>query len=205
MTFLLDNIVLIAMALVSGGLLLWPKLSRSGGSSAVSPLEATQLINHRNAIVVDVRDEAEFATGSLAGARNIPNAQLADRAAELARFKARPVVVICGAGQHSARALEVFKAQGFAEAYSLAGGTAAWRAAALPLVQAARDVQRPARDPGRRGKSDNRRNPKATPALLPEAAAVEPLVEPAAVLGTAGVPLADAVVATEESASAKVV
>jgi rhodanese-related sulfurtransferase len=197
-TFLLDNIVLIVLAVVSGALLLWPKLNRSGGATAVSPLEATQLINHRNAIVVDVRDEKDFATGSLAGARNIPSAQLAERASELARFKARPVVVVCGAGQQSARALEAFKAQGFTETYSLAGGTNAWRQASLPLVH-------PARDPARKGKSDNRRGTRAAAALPPESVAVEPIVEPAGAVGTAGVPLAEVVASTEEPSSAKVV
>ena len=71
MKFLLDNVFLIAIALVSGGLLAWPLFRKGGGSTTLSALEATQLINHRNAIVVDVRDEKDFALGSLAGARNL--------------------------------------------------------------------------------------------------------------------------------------
>ena len=157
MKFILDNIFLIAIALVSGGLLLWPLLKRGGGSSSVSPLEATQLINHRNAIVVDVRDEKDFAAGSLAGARNAPFATLADRASEFARFKSRPVLIVCDAGQRSASAIASFKAQGFEEAYSLAGGVSAWKAASLPLVQPGRDNAKVAvKDQSRKSRNEQR-------------------------------------------------
>lgn len=155
MPFLIDNLYLIVIALASGGLLLWPLLKRGGGSTALSPLEATQLINHRNAIVVDVRDEKDFAAGSLAAARNLPFAALATRAGELVRFKARPVLIVCGSGQQSAKAIEQFKTQGFDEAYSLGGGIAAWRQAGLPLVQPGRDNARPAvKDATRKSKGD---------------------------------------------------
>jgi rhodanese-related sulfurtransferase len=153
--FLLDNLYLIAIALVSGGMLLWPLIKRGSGSASVSPLQATQLINHRNAIVVDVRDEQAFATGSVTGARNLPFAKLDERAAELARFKARPVIVVCESGQQSARALAAFKAQGFEEAHSLAGGITAWKQAGLPLVQANRDTGRPAQKEGARNRGKN--------------------------------------------------
>ena len=144
MKFLLDNLYLFAIALVSGGLLVWPLIKRGGGATALSPLLATQLINHRNAIVVDVRDEKAYALGSLAGARNLPFAALKGRAAELVRFKSRPVLIVCDAGQDSARATAIFKDQGFDEAHSLAGGIGAWKQAGLPLVQPGRDTVKPA-------------------------------------------------------------
>lgn len=163
MKFILDNIFLIAIALVSGGLLLWPLLKKGGGSTAVSPLEATQLINHRNALVVDLRDEKDFAAGSLAGARNVPFATLAERAGEYARFKARPVVLVCDAGQRSTSAIATFKAQGFDEAYALAGGVSAWKAASLPLVQPGRDTGKAAaKDPARKSRSERQRAARAS-------------------------------------------
>jgi rhodanese-related sulfurtransferase len=170
---------------------LWPLIKGGGSSTALSPLEATQLINHRNAIVVDLRAEKDFALGSLAGARNIPNAVLADRAAELVRFKARPLLIICDAGQQSTRAIATFKAQGFTEAFSLAGGIAAWKQASLPLVQGGRDNTRvAAKDTNRKGRNDNRsRSSKTTPVVVADTAAnddaktviVEPAIEGAAV------------------------
>ncbi len=157
MKFLIDNLFLVVLALVSGGLLVWPLLKKGGGSAALSALQATQLINHSNAIVVDMRDEKDFALGSLAGARSMPFATLAERAAELVRFKARPVLIVCDSGQQSAKAVATFKTQGFDEAYSLAGGIAAWKQAGLPLVVSGRDSSRSsAKDPVRRSRNDHR-------------------------------------------------
>ena len=163
MKFILDNLYLIAIALGSGGMLIWPLLKRGGGSASVSPLQATQLINHRNAIVVDVRDEQAFAAGSVTGARNIPLAKLEQRMAELTRFKARPAIVVCESGQQSARALATLKAQGFEETHSLAGGLSAWKQAGLPLVQAIRDSGRPVQKDSakNRAKSEARAYDKA--------------------------------------------
>lgn len=155
--FLLDNLYLIVIALTSGGLLLWPLLKRGSGATAVSPLLATQAINHRNATVIDIRDEKAFAAGSLAGARNIPFATIDARAGELSRLKSRPLLVICESGQQSAKAVAAFKKQGFEEVISLAGGLGAWRTAGLPLVTAARETPKPAnRDATRRTKNEQR-------------------------------------------------
>ena len=209
MNFLIDNIIFIALALGSGGLLLWPMLSRSGGNGALSPLEATQLINHRNAIVVDLRDEKDFAAGSLAGARNIPQANLKDRIGELSRFKARPLLVICATGQQSTKAITTLTEAGFAEAFSMAGGIDAWTKAALPLVQAGRDNTRVvvAKEGGRKNRSDQRSKAarQAAVGAMPEPALVESAVEPAGVVGSSGVAASEALAAASEPSSAKAV
>ena len=181
MTFLLDNLLLVVLAVASGGLLLWPLLKRGEGSATLSPLQATQLINHHNAVIVDIRDEKDFAVGSLAGARNLPDAKLAERASELVRFKARPMLVVCDSGQRSTRAIATFKAQGFTEVHALAGGIAAWKQAALPLVQSARaDARAPSKDPSRRSKNDNRGKPKSLPVVTPTVVDSPVVIEQAA-------------------------
>jgi len=169
--FFIDNLLLFALAIVSGGLLLWPALRR-GGASSVTPQVATQWINQRNAIVVDVRDEKAFAAGSVTGARNLPLATLEGRLADLARFKARPIVVVCDSGQQSSRALATFKAQGFEEAVHLAGGVQAWKSAGLPLVTVTRETPRAAatpRPPRNRNKGRNNPTPALAPAVPPDA------------------------------------
>ncbi len=180
MTFLLDNLIFVALALASGGLLLWPLLKRGEGSATLSPLQATQLINHDNAVIVDIRDEKDFAAGSLAGARNLPEATLATRASELVRFKARPLLIICASGQRSTRAISIFTAQGFAEVHALAGGIAAWKQAALPLVQSTRgDARGASKEPTRKTKNDARGKQKALPA------AAETVVDATPAVGSA--------------------
>jgi rhodanese-related sulfurtransferase len=130
--FVIDNFVLIAVAFASGAMLLWPMIQRRTSGPALDTLEATRLINDANAIVLDVREPAEFAAGHLPNARNIPLAELDKRVADLPQGK--PVLVCCASGARSGRALSLLR-QGGREAFNLAGGVAAWRQAGLPVVR----------------------------------------------------------------------
>lgn len=85
-----------------------------------------------DAVVLDVREPAEYALGHVPGAVNLPQADLATRLAEVPRD--RPVLVVCQGGMRSRRAAEFLAAQGYAAVQSVAGGTAAWRAAGRPLA-----------------------------------------------------------------------
>jgi len=131
MKFLLDNFALVAIALVSGGLLVWPLLRARAGGPSVGTLAATQMMNSRDVQIVDVRPPAEFGTGSLLNARNLPLPEVAQRAAELR--KDRPVLVVCEFGRRASLAAVKLRSAGINEVYILAGGLKAWRAAGLPL------------------------------------------------------------------------
>ncbi len=124
-----------ASALISGALLLYTGISKGGGARAVTSSEATQLINNSNAIVVDLRGQEEYSAGTLTGARNIPQAELESRSNDLARFKNRPVILVCASGVSSGKAVAILTAAGFAEVYNLQGGVAGWREAGMPLVR----------------------------------------------------------------------
>lgn len=132
MQFFIDNALLIAVAFVSGAMLLWPLIRSRAGGPALTTLQATQLINSKHAQVVDVRDAAEFARGSLPNAKNIPLPELATRAPKELK-KDRPVIVLCNAGNIAGRAAAQLRASGLPEVYVLAGGLAAWREAGLPV------------------------------------------------------------------------
>jgi rhodanese-related sulfurtransferase len=131
--FLLDriNLLLIAVACVSGAFLLWPMLRERGGHPSLSTLAATQLINSRHAQVVDVRLPEQFATGSVPNARNIPLAEIGQRCGELR--KDRPVILVCNDGRAAHGAASKLRAGGIGEVYVLAGGVTAWRDAGLPI------------------------------------------------------------------------
>jgi rhodanese-related sulfurtransferase len=132
--FVQTNVWLILIAVVSGGMLLWPTVRRmAGGGHEVGTLEATQLINRRDALVLDVREPGEYAQGHVPGAKHVPLAQLATRLKELEKFKERPVVVTCASGTRSGTAISVLRKGGFNEAVNLKGGIAAWEQASLPL------------------------------------------------------------------------
>jgi len=130
--FLQKNLMLVAAAAVSGGMLLWPLLRRAGGAS-VTTLEATQLINREDAMVLDVRDAASYAAGHVLGARNVPLAELEQRAGELDKARRRPVIVVCESGNTAGRAVSLLKARGFERAVNLAGGFRGWLQGGLPV------------------------------------------------------------------------
>jgi rhodanese-related sulfurtransferase len=132
--FITENIFLILVAFVSGAMLVWPAIRARTQGPALTTLQATQLINRKHAQVIDTREPAEFAQGSLPQAKNIPLANIAQRMAELK--KDRPVILVCSAGKTAGRAAAQLRASGFTEVYVLGGGITAWRAAGLPLARA---------------------------------------------------------------------
>jgi rhodanese-related sulfurtransferase len=132
MEFVNQNILLVSLVAVSGASLLWPLLARPAGN-AVSPGEATQLINREDAHVVDVREVDEFAAGHLPDAVNIPVSKLAERIGELEKFKEKPVIICCASGMRSNKACGDLKKHGFAKLYNLSGGVDAWVGAGYPI------------------------------------------------------------------------
>ncbi len=131
MDFLIDNIWLVLIALVSGGALAWPALNR--GKGMLSTLQATQLMNQGKVQVLDVRNADEFAAGHLRQSRHIPVDQLDARAAEL--DKARPVLVICQTGPRARRGAALLRRAGFPEVFILDGGYQEWQAQGLPIAK----------------------------------------------------------------------
>jgi rhodanese-related sulfurtransferase len=128
------NMLLFGLALASGTMLLWPLISRPfRASNEVGAIEAVQLINRRDALVLDVRDTGDYAAGHIVGAKHIPESQLADRMNELEKYRARPIVVSCRTGSRAPSVSGMLRKRGFAEAVALRGGVAAWQQASLPL------------------------------------------------------------------------
>lgn len=137
MEFLQQNILLVALAVFSGIALVWPVL-RPPGAKSVSPNEATMLINREDAVILDVRETAEFANGHLPEAKNVPLSKLKERTAEIERYKERPLIVCCASGTRSASACGELKKLGFTKLFNLAGGVDAWKSAGLPLKKGVR-------------------------------------------------------------------
>ena len=134
MNFVLNNIWLVLAAVVSGGILLWPLINRRlSGAAEVGAMEAVQLLNRKNAVMIDVREAADFGSGHAPNARNIPLAQLATRIGELEKFKNRPAVIVCQTGGRSHTATALLKKAGFTDVVVLSGGIGAWQQANMPV------------------------------------------------------------------------
>ncbi|MFM6999600.1 MAG: rhodanese-like domain-containing protein [Limnohabitans sp.] len=133
MKFLLDNWMLIAVALASGVALIVPVLGKGSG---LSPQDMVQLMNREKAIVIDVCSPEEFAQGHVIGAKNLPLGDLEAKLPQVAKNKATPVVMVCQVGARSARAAAIATKLGYQNVQSLAGGLKAWQAASMPVEKA---------------------------------------------------------------------
>ena len=137
MEFFKDNILLIGLALGSGMMLLLPSFKKgAGGVPNLSTAEAINLINRNHALVLDVRDDAEFASGHIVDAKHIPLAKLPERLNELNKYKDKPILVNCQRGMRSAKACDILRKAEFKQLNNLQGGIDAWLAAKLPIVKA---------------------------------------------------------------------
>jgi rhodanese-related sulfurtransferase len=132
-SFFIENWTLILLAVVSGGMLLWPALSGTAGAGSLNPTQAVQLINRDKAVVLDVCSPEEFAAGHVTGAKSVPLDELEAKLPGLVKNKATPVILVCASGMRSRRAVATAKKLGYENAHSLSGGMGAWRAASLPV------------------------------------------------------------------------
>lgn len=133
--FVTANWMLILIALSSGGMLAWP-LIRGSGAGTLTAQGAVQLINRERAVLIDVREPEEFATGHMIGAKNVPLNQLDEKLASTVKNKTVPLLLVCATGARAQRAVAMAKKLGYEQAQAVAGGLKAWKDANLPVEKA---------------------------------------------------------------------
>ena len=134
--FLIDNWHLVVVAAASGGMLLWPVVANSAQAGNLSANGAVQLINRERAVVLDVRESDEFATGHIGGAKNLAVGDVEARLADTVKNKGVPLILVCATGARANRALAMAKKLGYEQAQVLAGGLKSWKEANLPIEKA---------------------------------------------------------------------
>ena len=113
--------------------LLWNLETDPGGKNAVDPLGATAMINHEEAVVLDVRSMAEFKDGHIVNALNIPLNGLGNNLKQLDKYHGKPIVAVCRSGSRSGAACSLLRKHGFENVKNLRGGMMAWQSANLPV------------------------------------------------------------------------
>jgi rhodanese-related sulfurtransferase len=106
-----------------------------GDKGSIDPLGATDLINKRDAAVIDVRPTADFAKGHIINAMNIPMNGFRNQTGSIAKYRQQPLIVSCRSGSQSQMACGILRKEGFEEVYNLRGGIMAWQNANLPLTR----------------------------------------------------------------------
>ena len=105
----------------------------------VAPTRALAL-QAQGALLLDVREDAERAAGSPAGALGLSRSFLELRIEQLEADRQRPIMALCGSGQRSLLAAETLLRMGYSQVSSVAGGFARWQAEGLPLSAGALDA-----------------------------------------------------------------
>ncbi len=134
MEFISSNFLAIFMALLSGSMLIWSFVGNAvRGIKEVDARTALQLINHKEAFVLDVREPAEFKEGHILNATLIPLGKLSQRVGELEKYRDHPMVVVCRSGNRSGSACALLSKQGFTQVHNLGGGMMGWQGSNLPV------------------------------------------------------------------------
>lgn len=132
--FIANHTMLVLSFLFVAGMLTWNLIGGSlSGVEQVEPLQAVQLINHEDAIVVDVRENQEYAQGYILDSLHIPLSNFNAQQSKLEKHKNVPIIVNCNSGHRSVQACKILKKSGFEKVYNMRGGILAWQSASLPI------------------------------------------------------------------------
>ncbi len=108
---------------------------QTGRASLISPVGAIRIMNQdESALILDVRSAAEYKKGHIRNSKNIPLANLAAKLPELEKYKTRPVLAYCNAGNMSGKACRLLQKSGFSDVHNISGGVHGWQDANLPLT-----------------------------------------------------------------------
>ncbi len=129
--FISEQWILVSTLLVLIYVFAFSEQKKAGKQLSVH--ELTRLINGDGAIVVDLRDSKEYATGCITGAINIPSAKLDGRISELEKHRAKKIVLVDKIGQQSAPVGRKLRKAGY-DVQRLRGGMGEWMHQSLPVV-----------------------------------------------------------------------
>ena len=142
MDFFFENILLISIAFISGGLLVWPLLTKNIGLKKLGTAEATTMLNRQNGILVDLREDDDLSGGVIPQAERIPSSILLKKKEGFDKHKKKfqdkknqnkPIILIGNKIGTVSVVGKLLKDNGFEEVFCLDGGIESWIEAGLPV------------------------------------------------------------------------
>ncbi len=101
---------------------------------SVSLEEARAAWESGRALLIDIREPSEHATGVAAGALLLPMSQISRRLAEIPTDPAKPVLLICNTQNRSSRTLNALRERGYGHVRFVNGGMSEWAKRGWPMV-----------------------------------------------------------------------
>ena len=135
MDFLLEqnNLLILAVAAISGTMILFGNLRKGGSNVSVSVQEAVRLSNQQQGIFVDIRSSDSFKKGAIAQSRNIPRDEIETKSSSLPKDK--PIIIVCDTGQSATPIVNKLRKLGFENTVNMQGGIRGWSQDGLPLTK----------------------------------------------------------------------
>ncbi|VAW33489.1 hypothetical protein MNBD_GAMMA01-1074 [hydrothermal vent metagenome] len=101
----------------------------------INNAELTQLVNHKNAVLIDTRTEDTYKQGHIVNAINIPLANMATEQKTIDKLKGKTVIAYCASGMSSKSACKHLVSSGIESVHNLVGGINSWSNEKLPVVK----------------------------------------------------------------------
>jgi rhodanese-related sulfurtransferase len=124
---------ILAAALSVVVIMLFMHETRKSGPS-LSPQKAINMVNAEQGVFLDLRDVADYKKGHIVDAVHIPSGKLAERMAELEKYRNKPIILVCKMGQQASAAGKQLKGNNFEQVYKMTGGMMEWSNLQLPTV-----------------------------------------------------------------------
>jgi rhodanese-related sulfurtransferase len=107
----------------------------AGAADRVNLEQARQAHEAGQAVLIDIREPDEHATGVAQGAQLLPMSQLRRRLQEIPADPARPVLLICHTQNRSSATLRALRDSGYGHVRFVDGGMSEWARRGWPLVK----------------------------------------------------------------------
>ncbi len=134
--FVSNNIPLAAAFVFVLGMIIKNEVSvATRGFKDINPTDVTRLLNHEDALMLDIRTVKEYRDGHIIDSKHIPVNELASRMSELEKHKSSHIIAYCRSGNRSVPACKTLKKSGFEHVHNLGGGIMAWESANLPTTK----------------------------------------------------------------------
>ncbi len=119
----------IALVVVLGMVIAY-EMQTNSAQGFVNVQKAIALINHDNAIVIDIREKQAFKDGHIINAINCQS----DNMSKMNQYKNKKIIIVCSNGQQAIQLSTKLKGADFKEVYVLRGGMTAWKSDDLPVA-----------------------------------------------------------------------
>ena len=123
----------LALVVILVIIFIYESINQKKRGKELTTASAVELINHHEAVVVDLREPAIYKDGHIINAIQATPEDFSKP--RLTKYKDKPIILVCARGLQSATLATKLREQGYTRPMVLSGGIASWQSDSLPLVK----------------------------------------------------------------------